>query len=381
MNSHRQLNLTSLRRNLCSRLHAGGDDTANMAVATNFQPFIHPAQNTIPHTLKVFAILLQFLIFANFAATLQAQEKPREISVCFYDLDKFTSEESPERKTLLEQFIKGINPDILVLSGVKDLKTFAEIKKFLPDAKFAKMIEAEDKERHIAIISKIQPQETKELTDLKYSIKDLELPVKRGFLYCLFKSGEYSFHLIAADLKNRDKVEGANQTDMRRYEARLLRYYVSEIIKENTESNIMIAADLNDTCGMAPVKEVYNRRFNIIKKLYDIRPLDSLNTSWTHWNSGSDDYERIDYLIATSSLLPEISREKTRICENNSWDNISSHRPIVGTIVCKDQERWTKEKLDSIYPNAIYEGPAGHFEEDKTIGDKPKRNPPTKNKE
>lgn len=334
---------------------------------------------SISYTFKLFALLLPFLLFANFAIALQAQEKPREISICFYDLNKFTSGENPERKALLKQFIKEINPDILVLSGIKDEKTLGEIRAFLPDAKFAKMIEADDKERHIAIISKIQPQETKELTDLKYEIKDIELPVKRGFLHCIFKSGEYSFHLIAADLKNRDKVEEFNQTDMRRYEARLLRYYVTGIIKEDNESNIIIAANLNDTCAMAPVKEIYNRRFNIIKKLYDIRPLDSLNTSWTHWNCDSDDYERIDYFIATSSLLPEVSREKTRIFENTNWDKISMHRPVVTTIVCKDEERWTKEKLDSVYPNAIYEGPAGHFEKDKTIGDKPKRNPPTKN--
>jgi len=328
--------------------------------------------------IKLFVILLPFLVFASFPSTLQAQGKPQEISICFYDLGKFTSGESPEKKAILKQSIKDINPDILVLSGIKDEKALAEIGKFLPDAKFAKMIESEDKERHIAIISKIKPQETKELTDLKYSIKDVELPIQRGFLDCVFKSGEYVFHLIAADLKNRDKVEGFNQTDMRRYEARLLRYYVTGIIKENEESNIMVAADLNDTCGMAPIKEIYNRRFNIIKKLYDVRPLDSLKTSWTHWNSDNDDYERIDYFIATSSLIPEISREKTRICENSKWDRISSHRPIVTTIVCKDEERWTKEKLDSVYPNAIYEGPAGHFEKDKPIGEKLKRNPPRK---
>ena len=44
--------LNRLCRNLCSRLHVGGD-TANMAVATSFKPYGIPSKNTISYTIKL----------------------------------------------------------------------------------------------------------------------------------------------------------------------------------------------------------------------------------------------------------------------------------------------------------------------------------------
>ena len=44
--------LNRLRRDLCSRLHVGGD-TANMAVATSFKPYGIPSKNTISYTMNL----------------------------------------------------------------------------------------------------------------------------------------------------------------------------------------------------------------------------------------------------------------------------------------------------------------------------------------
>ncbi len=325
--------------------------------------------------LKVGLILY---LSVNFAATVFPQENFGQVSVCFYDTGEFSLSSSKDKKESVISILTGINPDILILAGVGDLDSLNELKKTVKSAKFAKMVSGDDKTRHLAVISRLEPLEFHPITDLKYKIKDVELPVKRGFLHCVFKSGTYKFHLIGADLQSRDKVENFNQTDMRRYEARLLRYHVTALIKENIGNNIIVAGNLNDTCGMASIKEIYNRRFDIVKRLFDIRPIDSLRTSWTYWDCKSDDYERIDYIIGTSSILPEIVREKTYICQDPRWNSASMHRPLIVTIDCREGNPWSKEKIESIYPNAIYEGPASHFEEDKPVGEKPKRNPPSK---
>lgn len=323
--------------------------------------------------------VLTIFIFANFASSqLPAVDTTPAITLCFYDLESFSSASPAEKKDWAASTIKRNRAQIVVLAGIKDKTALIELQKSLEGFVFSNIIEAADNERHLGVISKIKPEKYESLTDIKYKIEETELPVQRGFMHCVFNIEGYKFHLLAADLKDRTKDPKFNQTDMRRYEARQLRRLATEIIKENPENNLIILGNLNDTCGMAPIKEIYNRRFDIVKKLFDIRPIDSLKTSWTYWNTGTDDYERIDYAITTSSMLPELLREKTYISEDEQWPKASRHRPIVVTFTCKDAEHWSKEKLDEIFPNSIYEGTASHFDKDKPVGEKPKRNPPGK---
>lgn len=322
---------------------------------------------------------LFFILFiiANFAIRISADET-KKITVCFYDAGCFSFESEKKDKDAMANMLASISPDILLLAGIKEKSILEIFKQSLNSANFAEIVEAEDKERHLAIVSKIKPVKFIPITDQKYSINNTELPVKRGFMHCIFNIDDYVLHIVAAHLQEREKVEGFNQTDMRRYEARLLRYYVNSIIKADSKSNILVVGNMNDTCGMATIKEIYSRKFDSPKRLYDIRPTDNMRTSWTFWNSSSDEYERIDYFMATYALLPEIIREKTFINQDFRWKQLSKHRPIIVGIKCRDENLWTKEKVEKFYPNAIYQvGVTEHFEEDKPVGEKPKRNPPT----
>jgi endonuclease/exonuclease/phosphatase family metal-dependent hydrolase len=290
---------------------------------------------------------------------------PENISVCFLDVGGYASAEPADRKEAILKDLKASAAEIIVLSGVKDAGAAADIKKMLPGHDFFKTVESSDKGSILAVISKIKPEKFEALTDFKYNIDEVEIPVAKGFAHCIFNVNGYKFHLIAADLKDRQKHPEHNQTDMRRYEARQLRYLVNDICKREPDSNILLVGNLNDTCGMSPLKELYNRRSGMEKRLFDIRPLDSMKTAWTNWNMETDDFERIDYAMASFSMVSEIHRDKTAVIQTDNWKKASTHRPLLISVNCKEAEKPTKEYLDKNYPASIYSGESSHFEEDR----------------
>lgn len=294
-------------------------------------------------------LTLLLLICTSFISTLAATP----LNLVFFDLDA-SLPMSDERLDRITAILKQSNPDIIILAGVKSESELKMINTGLPGYSFAKTVNGKDKSSLLVFLAKNPPASFQAVTDLKYVIKDdIQLPVQKGFIHAVIDQDKYQLHILGADLKNRDKHPVYNQTDMRRYEARLLRHLATEIIKKNNQANIMVLANLNDTCGKSPVKEVYNRRFGIEKRLFDLRPLDKLQVSWTHFSPETDEYERIDYAIVSSPLIPEIDLEKTRIIDYEDWRKVSSHRPFIVSIDCLDRPLWTKEKIDTIFPNAI----------------------------
>ena len=287
-----------------------------------------------------------------------AQEK---IICCYYDIDG--SKNVPmtkQRKNIITEQLRKSQASIIVLAGLKDKAMLDSILKDLKGFTFSEIVETGSNSTRIAMIAKIRPERFEALTDQKYNIKKgITLPVERGFIHAVFDINGYILHIFGANLKDRTKHPLYNQYDMRRYEARALRKIITAAIKEDKKhpANILLLAGLNDSCAKAPVKDVYNRRFGIEKRLFDLRPVDSLNVSWTYLNDAIDEYERIDFAIASSGIIPEIVLNETVILENPKWHTASTHRPIIVTLVTLDKPLWAKEKLSTVFPKTIRSTP------------------------
>jgi len=127
------------------------------------------------------------------------------------------------------------------------------------------------------------------------------------------------------------------QTDMRRYEARQLRYLVDDIIEQEPEANVLVVGDLNDSPVSSPLNTLFARRRKAIRQLFDLRPLDPHGLAWTHhWTSG-DSYDRIDYAMVSYHLLPEVRFDRTFLPFDPEWETASDHRPVVVTITPHDR--------------------------------------------
>ncbi len=302
--------------------------------------------NYLQLALIIFLALSPFPCFAN-------PIKSQRLKLCFFDIDASL----PLSKTRLNHIVKNLkqsNSDIIIMAGVKNESDFKTIKSQVPDFVYSQIVNAEDKTSHLTYLAKKHPEHFKGINYLKYVIKDgIKLPLQKGFIYAVIKKNNYLLHILGADLKNRKKHPIYNQTDMRRYEARQLRHLATAILKKDKQANILILANLNDNYNKSPVKDIYNRRFGIVKRLFDLRPLDKIQVSWTYLEKTSDEYERLDYAIISSPLIPEIIIEQTKIIDCSEWQKASSHRPLTVTISCIDRPLWTKEKITTIFPNAI----------------------------
>ncbi len=315
---------------------------------------------------------MSLIVFSSYA------ENDRNTSIMFFFLDK--SEDLQASNKALDEILSKESPDIAIFAGVKNRRFLDAIITRNPSYKYSFLGESGAPE-HLGLISILEPSECK-LLQKSYKIKndisgvEEEVQISRGFLLAKFAIADYSFSILAAHLKDRSPHPDFNQFDMRRYEARQLRYSFDEIIKNAPDANVIIIGNFNDNCGMSPIKEIYARKYKNKKKLFDIRPIDDLRTSWTYWNQNSDEYERIFYAMTSLNMLSEIDRTKTKIVMNESWTKIFNNRPLLISLKANEMEEPSDSYVSAIYPNSIYSEIAAHFEKDKIIGEKPRRKSP-----
>jgi endonuclease/exonuclease/phosphatase family metal-dependent hydrolase len=288
-----------------------------------------------------------------------AAGETRPVRIVSYNLYNFTSLKqpqlkSPESRAMVVTMLGKLNPDIAVLielSGQDALDELAALlKKSGVEYPFSSLVEPVPRtenarkkkdstfERRIGILSKFKPAEILHAVDLCYSLNGHSVPVQRGFAHLVYKwPNGYKLHLLAAHLKSK-LFDPLGQTDMRRYEARLLRYLVNDILKDDPDANILLVGDFNDSPDSSPLTTLYNRRVRNPKmQLFDLRPVDAGGLAWTHLQDESDDYARFDYALASHGLLPEIDFTRTFIPGYADWYIASDHRPLVITLTPADR--------------------------------------------
>lgn len=247
---------------------------------------------------------------------------------------------SPESRDMTVSILASLNPDIAVLVETGGMASVGEITgrlaKFGLAYPFATSVTGEDQDRHIAVIAKTAPVQVAHEENLTYNLFGRAVPVQRGFAHLVFAWPDgWRLHLIGVHLKSK-VFDARGQTDMRRYEARLLRYLVNRIQADEPDANILIMGDFNDTPESSPLNTLFSRRSKPALQLYDLRPLDGGRLSWTHLQDDADTYSRIDYALVSQHLLPSVRFEETAIPDIADWFIASDHRPVVVTLETRD---------------------------------------------
>ena len=279
---------------------------------------------------------------------------------------------SPESREAVIQMIAAADADAAFLVEVGGAAALDEILELLAAEgvvyPYRTIVEGADTVRRIGLVARVPPAEARHVVTASYNLKGERVPVQRGFAHCVFKwRNGYVLHLLGAHLKSK-VYHPLGQTDMRRYEARQLRYVVDDILDDEPEANILVVGDLNDTPDSSPVSTLCNRRRKKEGQLYDLRPVDRYSMAWTHLWDTADTYTRIDYAFVSYWLLPETDFEQTVIPFIPDWSLASDHRPIVVTVRPR-QQPVAPDVLDCFYRNARQpEPPASSFHEGKVVG-------------
>lgn len=282
---------------------------------------------------------------------------------------KSSSVKSETSRDALIQVIKKADPDIIMVSEIGGQPALDDLigrlKKAGLNYPSGTVMYGQDRTRYIGCIAKFAPLLVRKNYDLTYkikpkddSVKDFEsVPVQRGFLHVVFDIDGYKLNIINAHLKSRLFHPRYNQTDMRRFEARLLKYYVNDIIEKYPEANILLTGDYNDLFNSNPLITLRGMDKKPETRLYDLRPVDNEGASWTHWWKDEDSYGRIDYLLASPTLLPEINFKKNIIFHQKEyWLLASDHRPVITYIHTKDNPLWKEDQINQNFTDGIYSG-------------------------
>ncbi len=234
------------------------------------------------------------------------------------------------------EVIKEINPDILGIVEMGDEKALDDFQSRLKAAGLdypgREWVRGADAERHLALLSRFPIVGRNSKDDVTFEMNGSRVRVGRGILDVTVKlSEDYSLRLVGAHLKSRREIPEFDQAAMRAKEARCLREHLNGILKANPASNLMLFGDLNDTKNEYPIKELTGQ----LKDPFRMRDLllsDRSGYRWTHYWPAADTYSRIDYMLVSRSLWPDINMRRSGISNSKIWQKASDHRAIFSTI-------------------------------------------------
>jgi endonuclease/exonuclease/phosphatase family metal-dependent hydrolase len=296
--------------------------------------------------LRTLAVLLVALLSS--IATGQDSITFTAFNVQNYEVEPSPKHPAKPEKSIeaLIRTLKQINPDILGIcemgseTALKDLQTRLNASGLtMPHSEW---INGPDPDRHLALLSKFAFAEKTNASHREYLLGTKPFAVRRGFLDVTVQiNPSYRLRLVGAHLKSKLPVP-EDESIIRRHEAAKLREHIDSILDENPETNLLVYGDLNDTRESAPIRELV--RFRGKNALFELPAADHLGDRWTHYWKTADVYARIDYLLASFALLPEIPERKGWILREDNWLEASDHRPVSVRISPKEAVRKSRSK-------------------------------------
>ena len=300
----------------------------------------------------VVVFLVWILLFSGargFAAT------PEEITFVGYNLRNYLPmdrriggklvEDAPKPENEVAALVAHlceIDPDILGVSEIGGMSEMQDLRAKLKlagvDLPHGTWLEAHDRNRHLAILSRHPITETHSQRDLIFQIDGNELPHNRGIIDATVQvRGNYSLRVVGVHLKSKREVEEADHNVIRRNEAALLRKHVDAILEKNPQANVLVFGDFNATRNELPIGIV---RGSVRAKNY-LRAIDLEDEDgerWTYYWSYADQYSRFDFIFASRGFMREVEAGKSYIFSARNWYVASDHRPLVLRFVAEDRE-------------------------------------------
>ena len=278
---------------------------------------------------SVVAFGQQRIIFAHYNVENYLEEDRREGGQIL-----FGPKPEGERKTLV-RIIKEIHPDILGVAEMGPEDQFTDFRNRLESIglqySFAEYVDGPDPARHLALLSRFQIVARHSEKHVEFDLNGQRSLVQRGFLDVTIEvNPSYRLRLVGAHLKSKLPIP-AGEALLRRNEARLLRMHIDEVLDGEPGVNLLVYGDMNDTRDQPAIQEILGSRRGS-NHLIEIPVADEQGDRWTYYRRQSDTYDRIDYIIVNSVLLPQIDRQLSCIYRSKDWYSASDHRPIVAVI-------------------------------------------------
>lgn len=255
-----------------------------------------------------------------------------------------SSEKSKPAKEIaaVVALLSAVRPDILGVCEMGSTADLAILKANLKTAGLdlpnSEWVDGADTTRHLALLSRFPIIARQPVTNQRYLLDDSQFPVQRGFLDVTVQvHTDYQLRLVGVHLKSRFDTPEADQELMRRNEAQLLREHIDTVLTAAPETNLLVYGDFNDSRDQPSFKAIKGIR-GAAAALSEIPAVDDSGERWTFYYPTADEYSRIDFLMASPALMPEVKPGAAFLPGGNAWSRASDHRPISVTLTPDDQK-------------------------------------------
>lgn len=247
------------------------------------------------------------------------------------------------QKRALREVIAGLGADVLVLQEIGGEAYLEELRRDLAAAgveyPHRAWLEAEDTERHVAVLSKRAFSEMVRHTALAFPYLGAEARVKRGLLEVHLATDAGDVAIFAVHLKSRytDRPDDPRSELRRIGEATAVRDEILRRYPEPAAARFVIAGDFNDDKASKAVGRMLRRGDLVISGMLPAE--DSRGDSWTHRFRRADTYTRVDHVLVSPGLRACVRGGKAAIYDGAGCSEASDHRPVVVTLALPDAQK------------------------------------------
>ncbi|MBM3877326.1 MAG: hypothetical protein FJ386_11470 [Verrucomicrobia bacterium] len=258
-----------------------------------------------------------------------------------------------EAKARVADTLVELRADVLALQEVGCTNALLELRARLRarglDYPHWEHVTGADTNIHVAVLSRFPFVSRLPHTNEQFLLDGRRFSVSRGFAEVVVRVNErYRFTLLAAHLKSKRPVPGANEADLRLHEAQLLREKVDARMKSDPNVNLVVLGDLNDTRTSKPIRAVVGRGQS---ELVDTRPTErgpgavgsqvaatgTNAVAWTYFYNREETYSRFDYVLLSRAMANEWDKVRSFVLALPYWAEASDHRPVLVTILAADK--------------------------------------------
>ncbi len=223
-------------------------------------------------------------------------------------------------------------PDVIGLSEIGTAADLAEIQDALKAAgqnfPHSHYTGGMDPTRHLGLLSRFPITSTAKPAETEYRLAGQTFGINRGILDATLSARGKTYRFLGVHLKSKRDSEQGDQEIIRLNEARLLRRHVDSILKTDPDARLVVYGDFNDTRATKAIKMITGN-YNDPTYLTAIPAKDSNQEAWTHFWELNDIYSRIDYIMVSRGMKPDVDFYAAKIIDDADWKDASDHRPIL----------------------------------------------------
>jgi endonuclease/exonuclease/phosphatase family metal-dependent hydrolase len=290
---------------------------------------------------------LRFWVWLAAGVIMTAHAEP--LTIATYNIENYTLADrqvegvhrkdypKPEaEKTALRTVIRQMNAEVLALQEIGGEPFLNELQRDLKhegvDYPYRTILQSEDTDRMIGVLSKRPFASVKKHDDLAFKYFDGVTKVKRGLLEVRFSTTGGEVTLFVVHLKSRytDRPDDPNSALQRAGEATAIRDRVLTTFPDPTTSRFLIVGDFNDGRTARPVRAMLERGKTTIAEWLPAE--DTRGHVWSHFFRRDDSYSRVDHVLVSPGLLPAVKGQVGRIHDSPEVGLASDHRPVVVVI-------------------------------------------------